>query len=81
MSVLLTHPVPLLFDGVIDRADTDMPNWYFPSAEGVLIAGEEARRERQDIVRDPSARMVTRRVRPQEDCARRQDCSLGAAVR
>ena len=31
---------PRLFDGIIDRAQTEMPNWYLPSADGALIAGE-----------------------------------------
>jgi hypothetical protein len=30
-----------LFEGIIDRAQTEMPNWYLPSADGVLIAGED----------------------------------------
>ena len=32
---------PRLFDGIIDRAQTEMPNWYLPSADGALIAGED----------------------------------------
>jgi hypothetical protein len=32
---------PRLFDGIIARAQTEMPNWYLPSADGVLIAGED----------------------------------------
>ena len=32
---------PRLFDAIIDRAQTEMPNWYLPSADGALIAGED----------------------------------------
>ena len=32
---------PRLFDRIIDRAQTEMPNWYLPSADGALVAGED----------------------------------------
>jgi hypothetical protein len=41
MSKLATsEAAPHLYE-FIDRAQTEMPDWYMPSAEGVLIAGEE----------------------------------------
>ena len=36
----LQPTAPPLFDAVLDRAQTDMPDWYLPSAPGVLIAGQ-----------------------------------------
>jgi len=40
-KLALKDAAPRLFDEVLDRAQTEMPDWYLPSAEGVLIAGED----------------------------------------
>jgi hypothetical protein len=37
------NTAPPLFENV-DRAQTEMPDWYLPSADGVLIAGEDVLR-------------------------------------
>jgi hypothetical protein len=36
----LQPAAPPIFDAVLDRAQTEMPDWYLPSADGVLIAGQ-----------------------------------------
>jgi hypothetical protein len=33
--------VPPLFEKIVRRAQTEMPDWYLPAADGVLIAGED----------------------------------------
>jgi hypothetical protein len=39
--ILTRSTAPPLFEELVDRAQTEMPDWYLRSADGVLIAGKD----------------------------------------